>query len=74
MSLAAKVETAKCNLFKIDVIGFAESMSAFEDAIQQKLGLKVRMPHLNKTTLKAPVAKHLLKKIEALCEPDFALI
>jgi hypothetical protein len=69
------LDRAKANLDKFDVVGFLDRLPAFEAAIRETVGVRVRIGHHNKARTEAPPALHdaaTQAKIEALTAPDRA--
>jgi hypothetical protein len=73
-NLSARIEVAKDNLSKLDLIGFLEDIDVFKVKFKQKFGIRLRIPHKNKNPVPKPVVEpKIVEKIRELCWPDIEI-
>ncbi len=75
---AAALENAKRNIERFALVGFLEDLPGFSRAFRRRFGVRLRVPHLNRTPghvhggklLADPVRR---KQVAELCAPDMAI-
>lgn len=70
------LESSKKNIKKMDVVGFLEDMDGFSSSFQKEIGLKLTIPHKNRTkdlTEKQSFDKETLSRIQEICKYDIQL-
>ncbi len=73
-NLSNRIEMAKQNLLKLDLVGFLEDLENFKRRFKQQFGLTLRIPHENKNPVEKPhVEPHLLEVIKENCQPDIEI-
>ncbi len=73
-NLSHRIEMAKQNLLKVDLVGFLEDLEDFKRRFKQQFGLTLRIPHKNKNTVKKPhIEPHFLELIKENCQPDIEI-
>jgi hypothetical protein len=71
VSIQDKVEAAKENVNKFHLIGFLEDIDIFKQQFKQKLGLNLKIPHVNKNPVSRPkIDDEILAKIKEVCAAD----
>lgn len=72
--LPQRIETAKQNLQKLNLVGVLEDLERFQLQFQQKFGLRLSIPHRNKNPVSKPkISTENLQKIEEICQPDLEI-
>lgn len=66
---------AIATLSRFDVVGILEEPAAFQQALRDKIGLNLSMPHRNRGTERAgqTLPPEILEKITAMCEADLRI-
>jgi len=73
-SMTERIQTAKNNLSKFQVVGFLENMDIFVSDFKSKFGLNLRVPYKNRNPVSKPkVDSNLVEEIRKICEPDIEL-
>ncbi|MEQ9233777.1 sulfotransferase family 2 domain-containing protein [Coleofasciculus sp. E2-BRE-01] len=73
-SMIERIQTAKNNLSKFQVVGFLENMDVFVSVFKSKFGLNIRVPYKNKNPVSHPkIDGNMVDKIRKICEPDIEL-
>lgn len=73
-NLSHRIEMAKQNILKLDLVGFLENLDDFKLRFKQRFGLTIRIPYKNKNPVAKPhVEPHLLKAIKENCKPDIEI-
>lgn len=70
------VEISKENLVKIDVVGFLEDLETFQSTFQKKTGIKLRIPHKNRTTdlvKEQSFDGETINRIQKICRYDIEI-
>ncbi len=70
-NLSERIEMAKENILKFDLVGFLEDLEHFKAQFKKQFGLNLRIPHKNKSSVSKPqIDSHCLEKIREICQPD----
>lgn len=63
--------SAKANMDKFDIVGIVEEIDTFIGALSEMLGVRISLPHDNKTVSPKPtVSDAALKRVKDLCSVD----
>ena len=76
LSEADLLEISKMNIKKIDLVGFLEDLELFRSLFQKKTGIKLRIPHKNRTkdlVKEQSFDKHTISLIQEICKYDIKL-
>lgn len=76
MTDSQMIEKSKENILKFDVVGFLEEMDRFAADFQKKTGLKLKIPHINRTADLAevkPFDQKKIERIEEICKFDIEI-
>ena len=67
----AAIEQAKNNLAKFTIVGFLEELNFLVEAVKQKTGLKLEIPHKRKNPVSNPqLDEEMMGEIIKVCQPD----
>lgn len=70
------VELSKENIQKIDLIGFLEDLESFRSSFQKKTGIKLRIPHKNRTkdlVAEQSFDEEAISRIQEICKYDIEI-
>ncbi len=70
------LKRSKENIKKIDLIGFLEDLDSFSSSFQKKTGIKLRIPHKNRTkdlVAEQSFDKETINRIQEICKSDIEI-